>query len=333
MPTNAHEELCARMMVPGSARMARIWELIADETDAGLLLAMPGTVSELAGATGVDEKEIEGRAEELFRRGAVFKSRKPHGTVHRSPKHLIQFHDSSNQWPEAPEELFDLWKEFMHHEYQALLATMFSAGFPAFMRVVPGLEMLERLDEVEPFEDLRDMIARASDIAVCRCPCALVERNCDPSSVERCLQLGKGARYVLERGTGRSLPRDEALDLLRGMEERGLVHIVENKKGLGTVICNCCTCCCAIIKPFMSDPACRPILAASLYRATISPDLCTADGLCEDACPMGAARLTDGDEAAQVDADLCIGCGLCLAACSADAIRMEKIRTPDFVPD
>ena len=47
MPTVAHQELCSRMMVPGSERLARIWEMLCDETDAKLLLAMPGTAGSL----------------------------------------------------------------------------------------------------------------------------------------------------------------------------------------------------------------------------------------------------------------------------------------------
>ncbi len=328
MPTDEHRELCSRMLLPDSERLARRWEIIADATDAKLLVAMPGTADELAGKTGLDAGEVERRARALFTRGAVFLAPKPQGLVFRAPRHLIQFHDASNQWTDAPRDFQDLWKEFMTEEYPPFLKLIIGGGFPPFMRVVPAMAAARGLADLQPADDLRAMIEGADDLAVCPCPCSRVERNCDPSG--RCLQVGKGARYVIERGTGERLTREQALDLLRAAEERGLIHTVENKQATGTVICNCCTCCCAIIKPGLDDPDCRPIITPSRFRPAVEAEACTGDGFCHDVCPVGAVAV-DGDLAV-VDADRCLGCGLCLDACPAGALDFQAVQPIDSIP-
>ena len=157
---------------------------------------------------------------------------------------------------------------------------------------------------------------------MCRCPCRLEERACD-SPVERCLQMNRGARYAIKRGVGRAITRAEALDILVRMADQGLVHLVESREGLGNVICNCCSCCCAIIRPAREHASCRPILAPSSYVARVETDDCTADGLCAESCPMEAIRIGGSEEAAAlVDPELCIGCGVCLSVCPTAAISL-----------
>ena len=113
MPTDEHRELCSRMLLPDSERLARLWEIIADQADAELLLEMPGTADELADKTGLNADEVERRARALFTRGAVFLAPKPHGLVFRAPRHLIQFHDASNQWTDAPEAFREVGSRFL----------------------------------------------------------------------------------------------------------------------------------------------------------------------------------------------------------------------------
>lgn len=332
MDLTSHQELCARMMMPDSERLARIWSMIVDQDEAKMILALPGTAGDLAAKIGLASEEVADRLRQLFHKGVVFYSAKPQGKVYRGPKHLIQFHDASVQWPEAPVEFYDLWKEFMHEEFPQYCLLAVNAGFPSFMRAIPTLQAVKSMTNVEDFQNVASIVEKAEKIAICKCPCRLVERNCD-SPMETCIQFGKGAEYVLERGTGRALTKEEALKLVAEFEEQGLVHFVNNNQGLGTFMCNCCDCCCSIIKPTKQEPATRPIMAPSLYLAEVYADQCIADGLCEDVCPVDAIKVDDSQEQAVVSAELCIGCGLCLAACNFDALALKQVRQPEFVPD
>ena len=332
MPSEAHAELAMHMMLPGSERMARIWEMVlSDEDDARLLLSMPGTAEALVAATGIPADDVNARVAELYHRGVVFEVVKPDGVVYRPPRHLIQMHDASVQWPEAPPEYRAAWKEFMAEEYHGWIHMVLGAGMPSFMRTVPAAASLQGLDGVLPQEDVEGMLGAAQTLAVCKCPCRSSELNCD-NPIETCVQFDRGAEYAIKRGTGREISREEALKIVRDAAARGLVHTVENRAGLGNVLCNCCNDCCAIIKPFLEGGELRPILAPSRYRAAVDAPECTEDGLCADICPTGAIQLDDGASAAVVDEELCLGCGLCAAVCPANAVKLELVRGVEFIP-
>lgn len=49
---------------------------------------------------------------------------------------------------------------------------------------------------------------------------------------------------------------------------------------------------------------------------------CTACGLCVEACPDGAVRLTD--DGPVIDAERCVNCGACARACPTDALVNER---------
>jgi pyruvate formate lyase activating enzyme len=58
----------------------------------------------------------------------------------------------------------------------------------------------------------------------------------------------------------------------------------------------------------------------------LSKDKCTACGRCVEACPAGAARLSDGG--ATIDRDRCLGCGQCVEACPNSARSLAGRRVP-----
>ncbi len=130
--------------------------------------------------------------------------------------------------------------------------------------------------------------------------------------------------------TGRRIDAEEAKAILRRAEEAGLVHLTENKAGIGTVICNCCDCCCVGL-PYARNVETNGLLVPSRYRAAVEADACTGCGACLDDCPMEALSL-DQAAVAVVNAEACIGCGVCARVCAPGAIRLVAVRTPDFIP-
>jgi len=54
------------------------------------------------------------------------------------------------------------------------------------------------------------------------------------------------------------------------------------------------------------------------YKIT---DDCTACGVCEMECPVGA--ISEGDPIYVIDADACTSCGVCAGACPNSAIIEE----------
>jgi hypothetical protein len=75
----------------------RILGKLLDETEAGLVLAAapPATVEELSAKTGIDAAKIEAMIDSLFRKGILFKSRKPDGIRYYRVRQVLQVHDST----------------------------------------------------------------------------------------------------------------------------------------------------------------------------------------------------------------------------------------------
>ena len=131
-------------------------------------------------------------------------------------------------------------------------------------------------------------------------------------------------------GTGRELTTREAIEMLKMCEEEGLVHCVENKYGLGHVICNCDNVACgnwghdrAYLKKFT---------APSRFKAGVDPDLCTACETCGERCFFDAVSMTGPDDTAVINADKCMGCGICVPTCPGDAITYEEVRPVQSIP-
>jgi electron transport complex protein RnfB len=87
-------------------------------------------------------------------------------------------------------------------------------------------------------------------------------------------------------------------------------------------ICNCCGCCCAVLRSIneLGIPASTTI--NSHYYAEIDQDECTDCGICADERCQVNAIVESEDVSYQVVPEKCIGCGLCITACPTDAIKM-----------
>ena len=125
------------------------------------------------------------------------------------------------------------------------------------------------------------------------------------------MAFGAGAYFYVENGLGREVTQEEALRILRGAMEAGLVLQPGNGQKAWN-LCMCCGCCCALLKMLkkMEKPA---EVAHTNFHARVIPQDCTACSLCEDRCPMDAISV---DETAVVNRDRCIGCGVCVGICA-----------------
>jgi len=324
-----YAELSRKIGMDNSVLIPEIWKTLCSADEARILLELPATAGELAGKFARTVEKMTEILDQFFYRGIVFDYEKDGSTFYRMPRHIVQFHDATILWKDAPQEMFDLWVRYMEEEFPQIPELLTAIKAPPFFRVIPVNEGVVAKSRILPYEDAARIVEQAGNIAVTDCTCRLIMKKCDrPLNV--CLQLNKGADYAIRRGTGRKIDVDEAKKILRECEEAGLVHTTENKSGVGTVLCNCCECCCEAL-PFLKNPATKGIVAPSRYRASVDEALCTTCGACVDVCPMGALSVDEG-EAAVVDGELCIGCGLCTGQCPVDALTLVEIREESFIP-
>jgi ferredoxin len=326
-----YEKLAERILTKGSAFIPDLFRMIADEDEARIMLATPGTAEELAEKLGYDTGEIQKKLDLLFQKGLVFKSDKPQGTLYRMCRDITQFHDATILWDGATPEYLELWKRQTQEELPDYINMVNMVIPKPFTRVVPVNQPVEARQSILAFEDVEQIVNAAGRLAVVNCTCRMVDGKCG-KPLEVCLQLGKAADYTVERGTGREVSVDEAMDIIRMAEEAGLIHVTMNKAYGSHIICNCCEDCCVAFG--LPIPA-TAVVDPSRFLAVVDEDACSGCGECVDRCFFDAVSLreSDGEEISTIDAEKCMGCGLCQVTCPEDAISMKVVREEEFVPN
>ena len=327
---NPYEELAARVGLVNSKIGPRLFRMLADETDTRILLSLPATVPDLAEKLNFSIEEVEAKIQELFLKGLVFPSHKTSPPTYRTCRDMVQLHDASILWKEAPQEFLDLWQEFMETEWPEFARKISEIMPKPFTRVIPVNVSVEAKTHILDFESVREVVKKAKTLAVTKCTCRLTAHKCD-RPLEACIQVNNAAAYALSRGTGRKIDVQEALDILRNAEEEGLIHVTMNRHQVDHFICNCCPCCCQTMPVLIKGGI--HVVDPSRFRAEIDRDLCTSCGTCHERCYFGAISWEDGEGSVSlVDAERCMGCGLCAVTCPEDAIGLFEARPEEFVP-
>jgi Pyruvate/2-oxoacid:ferredoxin oxidoreductase delta subunit len=198
-----------------------------------------------------------------------------------------------------------------------------------------GLEAENALpnDTVMLLHEVEEMIEASEEIVVQPCDCRKLGENCN-RPVETCIWLDDGARQVLDRGHGRRLTKEEAIQLLRKADKKGLMHTADSEwreRGLHA-ICNCCACDCY---PFRAarDLGSKGVWPKSHYIVQHDRDLCNQCGACVKRCNFdafyhdGSTIEVNGKikKTVAVDLEKCWGCGLCANTCPEGAIEMVRL--------
>lgn len=189
-------------------------------------------------------------------------------------------------------------------------------GFP-FTPVWAGTLALP--DDVQPSENLAEVIRDAGHWSVSTCPCRLSHWLVDPGNhcehiLETCIHTGDLSRWAVEHGMARELSYDGVVELLRECNRDGLVHTLD----INSVICNCCDDCCAI---FHGHKLGAPTFIPSPFMAQVDEETCNACKTCAERCPVGAIEV---DDFSSVNQDICLGCGVCVPTCKTKSMRLVR---------
>jgi NAD-dependent dihydropyrimidine dehydrogenase PreA subunit len=324
------KELADRIGLGNSSIVPRLFGMLADETDARILLSLPAAIPDLAGKIGQPEAEMEKRIQDLFLKGVVFPSTKTSPPTYRMCRDIVQFHDASILWKDAPREFLDLWQEFMESEWPDLARRISQMTEKPYTRVIPVNVSLEAKTHILDSDSVSEIVRKAQHLAVTKCTCRLTARKCD-HPLEACIQVNNAALYSISRGTGRRIDVGEALAILREAEEKGLIHVTMNRHRVDHFICNCCPCCCQTM-PILIKGGVR-VVDPSRFTACVDEGLCTGCGMCHERCYFGAVSWKDQDGGlSRIDPEKCMGCGLCQVTCPAQAIALAETRPESFVP-
>lgn len=332
----AHEALVAyagKLGFPKSETLQRIFSILYDgEDDLRVIEALPGTAAEIAGKTGLTEERAREVADRLVSRGALSRPMK-HPDLYRLFPAMIELRDATVLWPDAPQELFELWEEVVCREMPGLVPMLKKLEIPPMIRVVPVERSVESQNTVLDADSARKIFRDAELITALPCACRLQARrnnrspDCPAPESAVCMQTNGFAKVVLSRGLGERLTNEEALKRIAEAEEAGLVHMVRNNIQEDMFMCNCCSCCCTGLF-LVNQTGYRDALAPSRFRVKLDEDACTGCGTCEERCQFHAIAVNG---TALVDLDKCYGCGNCVITCPEEALTLEEVRPPSHI--
>jgi ferredoxin len=300
-PSRVELRLLAKIFSPDEAWLAGQLRGEMEPTDA------------IAARVGLSERETSTRLKEMVRRGLAWFERRDRQMLFRLAPFVVG--------------LYEAQLETMDHALAHLVEDYFNDGGtagimgpePALHRVLPA-QTAVKSEWVLPYDDVRNILLTAKSFHLRDCICRVqqdhIGRKCD-FPLEMCLSFS-----ALEGRAGPgAISREEALAVLDRAEEVGLVHTVSNvMAGIGYV-CNCCGCCCGILRG-ITEHGIETSVAHANYFAVIDPDTCLGCGACVTRCQVAAISEVDG--VSVVDRLRCIGCGLCVTGCPSEAARLER---------
>ncbi|UCH02301.1 MAG: 4Fe-4S binding protein [Candidatus Bathyarchaeota archaeon] len=196
---------------------------------------------------------------------------------------------------------------------------------PAIHRVLPAQGAVKS-EWILPYDEVKNIIKANNIFSVRKCICRVQQdhlgRRCK-FPLDVCLTFSSRKRPPRPG----DISKKDALALLDKADETGLVHTVSNVMEGLSYICNCCSCCCNILRG-VTDFGIENSVAHSNYYSEINTDECTGCGICKDRCQVNAISIKD--EIAVVNRRRCIGCGLCNTGCPTRAARL-RIKPEDEI--
>ena len=163
------------------------------------------------------------------------------------------------------------------------------------MHVIPVEKAIEHENQSLDIEHISHWLNKYDKYSVGQCTCRKQQTMRGEGSGqingEFCMGVGDMAEYCVDRGMGRYISYEEALELLERAERHGFVHQITNVDGENKIvaICNCAAGVCNAIRT--SQLYNTPNLSRSAYRAHVDKTKCVACGKCVEVCPVGAAKL------------------------------------------
>lgn len=348
--TDAYAVLAERHGYPNSARYLRILEFLMTPQQARIMADLPSPLEEIALRQNLPLETVKAEIEALFRTGVVIPKGFETLEFPRFAQRVGQFHDSTQSildidlYDEATKkELFRLWDDFCEEEwYPDKAIEMGKLEYPP-MRVVPAYRAVKDLPDIQPYEDMREIMKAQELIAVCSCSCRATRntlgKTCEYSHDVNCFQFNRGAEYAIVRGTGRKLTYEQAMKIVDETEEDGLVHQWRNSRRMTmTVFCNCCIDCCMVWRPLDTHQGdIGKVWAKSRFQAQVDQELCTGCQTCVERCMFGAIEMVKvpGSKKlkAAVNPEKCFGCGVCVLGCQDDSLSMTAVRPVEHIPE
>jgi NAD-dependent dihydropyrimidine dehydrogenase PreA subunit len=268
----------------------------------------------IAARAGVSPREARHLLMRMAKRGLVWAGRSEEGPSFRLAPFVVGIYEA--QLESMDHELAHLFEEYMAQGG----AKGIMGPLPSLHRVVPAHRSVKS-EWILPYDEVRALLLEAKAFSVRDCICRkerdlLGKRSCS-FPLRNCLTMSLAARPARPE----DITQEEAVDILEHTEEVGLVHTVSNVLAGVSYVCNCCGCCCGILRG-ITEYGLEHSVAAANYLASVDAEACTGCGACQERCQVGA--MSQPEQIAAVDVNRCIGCGLCVTGCPEKAVTLKR---------
>ncbi|MEW6718038.1 MAG: 4Fe-4S binding protein [Chloroflexota bacterium] len=306
-PTESGVELrlLEKIFTPEEAALASVMRLTTEPS------------SQIAPRAGMDSEDAYQLLKNMTRKGLIRAKKEGSELQFGLMPFVVGIYEE--QLPRLDTELAQLFEQYMQEINGGILREK-----PSLHRVIPVGEAISFDLEIFPYEQAHELIESAKSWGVRKCICRaqqhLIGKGCD-HRIDNCLFFAPVEGAFGNSEVSRVISREEALQILHESEEAGLVHTVANHQSRHFYICNCCTCCCGILRG-IAEFDIPTAVARSNFRAVVESDICNGCLDCVGRCQFEA--LSVPDMVCEVDLSRCVGCGVCTIACSTGALRLER---------
>ena len=326
---------------PDSEAMRRVLRLLFTPEEAHIARQLPQviSVSALARKLEVDESDLDAQITTMAERGLVLDFERDDKRYVLATPVVIGFYEFTFMRERSDEPMEEYAEAFDGlFEDEAFVRSVF-AGSTQLGRSFVREEAVT--SEILDWERATEVVRTAESVAVSLCPCrqdaGFRGEGCG-APTRTCLTFGGAANNLVRSGIAEPITNEQALEILSEAKAAGLAQTGDNVRNSVSYMCNCCGCCCGMMRSIKKYDIYEGIVPSN-FVATTDHSLCRGCTKCAKACPVDAIAIepTNGEGPrlnwAVVDSDRCLGCGVCEDVCRWDARAMEERDEPPYIPE
>ncbi|MBR4194020.1 MAG: FAD-dependent oxidoreductase [Oscillospiraceae bacterium] len=261
---------------------------------------VPYDVPTLAKMNNMSEEDTQKMIDHLCWVGVVEMTREgPDKTKHYNVPIFVpgsaEFMMMNDELTDAHPELATFFNLMTQMPLEGVTPMIPLGGAGVGMHVIPVEKAIEHENVTADVEHISHWLKKYDKYSIGQCTCrkqqAMRGEGSGQINGEFCMGMGDMAEYQVDKGMGRYISYEEALEVLERAERHGFVHQITNIDGEDKIvaICNCAAGVCNAIRT--SQLYNTPNMSRSAYRAHVESEKCVACGKCVEVCPVGAAKL------------------------------------------
>ncbi|MFW9994873.1 MAG: ATP-binding protein [Candidatus Odinarchaeota archaeon] len=297
------------------------WIFTSEEAELASKMKLMGeTVEEFSSRLNISAEGLKDKFETMAEKGQIRAWNSSTGRRYALIPFAVGIYEE--QLERMDKEFALLFEEYLDKASKETNGKGLFDSEPPVFRVIPVNRALKTELTIHPYDQAEQMIKQAKSWGIRECICKkqqeLLGNECNYKITKVCMQFSP-KENAFGDGITKSITREESLKILKDSEEAGLIHCSMNiQKGI-SYICNCCTCCCGILRG-LTERNQPSAFVKSNYLMNVDKELCVGCEACVDRCQFSALDVKE--DICEVDGHRCVGCGVCAIECPEGALSL-----------